>query len=99
MWQVSRTTSLPVGRPARAAEALSLWNTDLRIGPLIHMDSLDKPHLALVQLHHQGGGAYAIAEEAHPLEQRPVGDSGGREDDVLARRQVVRGIDTLGVGD
>src|SRR5271157_1938315 len=61
------------------------------------MDGLDKPYLALIQLHHQGCGTHAIAEETHALEQRSVGDSGGREDDVLAWSQVIRRIDTFGI--
>ena len=44
-------------------------------------------------------GPGAVAEEAHALHQRAVGDAGRGEDDVLARREILRLVDPLEVGD
>ncbi len=52
-----------------------------------------------MRLHHQRRRADAVAEEADALHQRALGDAGGREDDVLARREILRPVDPLEVGD
>src|SRR5271157_1927164 len=73
-------------------KTLSLRNPDLYVGTLVNVHGLDKPDLAFVELHYQRRGARPVSKEAHALEQRTVGNSGCREDDVRARRQLVGSI-------
>src|SRR5208337_4194886 len=80
-------------------KTLLLRNPDLCVGTLVNVHGFDKPDLAFVELHYQRRGARPVSKEAHALEQQTVGNSGCREDDVRARRQLVGGINTLGVAD
>src|SRR5687767_4494147 len=64
-----------------------------------HVDAVDETHPPRMRLHHQRHGPGAVAEEAHALHQRAVGDAGRGEDDVLARGEIPRLVDPLEVGD
>src|SRR5678816_2101915 len=85
-----------VNVPASAVESLEL---DLDVGVRLHVDAVDEPDPVRVVLHDHRAGARAIAEEPDTAHQRAVGDTGRREDDVVARRQILRAVDLLEVAD
>src|SRR5579872_3124387 len=63
------------------------------------MDAVDEADLMRIVLHDDRARADAVSEEVHTLHQRAVGDAGRREDDLPARREVLRRVDLLEVGD
>ena len=67
----------------------------LHIGTLLQVNAFHKPHLACTQRHDYGRSPRALAEEAHALHQRTVGNAGGGEDHLLARSKVLGLIDAI----
>src|SRR3974390_1448175 len=78
-WNRKGKVAGPPGRraltlhPARAG----LRDAYLCVGVLADVNALNEAHFAIGQLHNERSGANAIAEKAHALEQRAVGDAGG----------------------
>ena len=61
-----------------------LCKPHLHIGSFFKVDAFDKANLAGLLSKDDGRSSGAFAEEAHALEQSPVGNSGGGEDQLLA---------------
>src|SRR3989442_11893849 len=68
-------------------------DADVRV--VLGVDGVDEADQVRDRHHHEAVGPGAITEEAHSLEQAPVGDACRREDHVLAGGQVVREVDLL----
>src|SRR4051794_9563036 len=66
---------------------------------LLDVNGVDEADARRIALHHDRAGPGAVAEEAHAAHQAAVGHAGGGEDDAVARRQILRSIDPLRVGD
>src|SRR5438874_2569023 len=73
--------------------------TNLKVRLLMHVDAIDKSHLAGAARHDQRLSANAIAEEAHAFEQRSVGHTGCGKDDVLAGSKIFGAVNLLGILD
>src|SRR3954453_3957745 len=92
------------GRGATAlAPAVVLMRTgsesDLHVGILRDVNAVDEPDAVRLVLHDHRTGARAVAEKADAAHQRAVGDTGRREDDVFAGREILRPVDALEVLD
>src|SRR6185436_2369116 len=60
--------------------------------PIEHVDRVDEADLLRPIRHHERVRPRAAAEEAHALEQVAARDARGREDQAVARREVVRAV-------
>src|SRR4051812_22437154 len=60
---------------------------------LLDVDSVDEADARWVALHDDRAGARAVTKEAHAAHQRSVGDARCREDDAVAGREVLGGVD------
>src|SRR5437588_3938289 len=70
-----------------------------RVGPALDVDGVNEAYVARLGRHHERVRAAARAEEAHPAQERAVGDARRDEDDLPAGREVVRVIDLVWVAD
>src|SRR5208283_5341655 len=68
--------------------ATTLRESDLHIGALLQMDAVNEPYASRFQRQNHRRSPRAFAEEADALEQRAFGHAGGRENQLLAWRQV-----------
>src|SRR5205807_3098894 len=73
--------------------------SDLHVRLFLQMDAFDEAHLAGVFRHDDRRGAGAFAEEAHASHQRAFGHARSREDQLLARSEIFRGVDLVLVAD
>src|SRR5471030_762490 len=84
----------------RRACAVTLPPSELDLGVVgirPHVNAVDEPDPVRLVLHDHRAGADAVAEVAHAFHQRAVGDTGCRENDVLARREILRAVHALEV--
>src|SRR5437764_990123 len=81
------------------AKGRKLLEANLDVGALFQVHGVNKSHLTILQSHHQGMRADAVAEEANAAQKISVGNSRTSKDDVLARRQVTGFIDAVRVLD
>ena len=64
-----------------------------------HVHGIDEADLPRCVGHGQGVGPAAIAEEAHAVQQSPIGDASSGEDDLIAGRQVAGRVHAFGIAD
>src|SRR4051794_16810791 len=57
---------------------------DLHVVGVVHVNAVDKPHLARLGLHDQRLGPDAVTEKADPLHERAIGHAGRREHERAA---------------
>src|SRR6266487_1005387 len=89
-----RTGSMATRRMGtRASEA------DLHVLGGGHMDAVDEADAVRVVLHDDRARTDAVAEKAHALHRRALGDACGSEDDVVAGREILGSVDPLEVLD
>src|SRR5258706_14013695 len=72
---------------------------DLNVVRPRDVDAVDEPDAVRIVLHDHGACANAVTEESDAFHQRPIRDAGCGEDDALARRQILRAVDFLEIGD
>src|SRR6185436_12147216 len=63
------------------------------------VNTVDEPDAVRVVLHDDRARANAVAEETDALHEGALGDARGREDDVVARREILRLVDLLQILD
>src|SRR5262245_60754129 len=64
---------------------------------LLDVDRVDEANTRRVALHDDRAGTHAVPEEADAAHQGTVGDAGRGENDPLARRELLRGVDLAGL--
>src|SRR5258708_37916287 len=72
--------------------------TYLHVHAVRDVNAVDEPDLVRAVPHDHGARADPVAGEPDAAHQRPVGDAGRGDDDVLARREAFRAVDLLEVG-
>src|SRR5215208_2899692 len=70
-----------------------------RVGAALDVDGVDEAYVARLGRHHERVRAVTRPEEADAAQERAVGDAARDEDDLLARREVVRVVDLVRVVD
>src|SRR5262245_60215986 len=73
--------------------------TYLHVGVRRDVDAVDETDAVRFVLHDHRAGPRAVAEKADAAHQRAVGDAGGREDDAVARREILRAVHLLEISD
>src|SRR5688572_24930102 len=64
----------------------------------LHVDAVDEADAMRMRLHDERRRPDAVAEEADALHDRAISDARRGKDDVLPRRQILRAIDPLEIG-
>src|ERR1700722_1962845 len=82
-----------------SCENEGLREPDFNIRTFFQVDALDESHFAGLQGQDYGGSARTFAEEADTFHQRPVGNSGGSEDELFAGSEVFGFVDSFLVFD
>src|SRR2546422_7035923 len=80
-----------------SSRATSEMNLD--VGRPRDVDAVDEPDAVRIVLHDHRAGADAVAEEPNTFHQRAVGHAGGRKDNAVARREILRCVDLPEIGD
>src|SRR5271165_1393814 len=78
---------------------IRLVKADLDVRAFLQVYGIDKSHLALVQRQNHGRGTHAFPKKAHALQQIAVCDSRAGKNDLFARCQIFRGVNSLGIFD
>ena len=72
---------------------------DDRVRPAFDVDTIDESNVFRFAGHHHRVRALAGAEETHAAHQRSIGNSGGREDDLLTGREILGVVNFVRIGD
>src|SRR5579862_3318513 len=84
-------------RGAECSRRLSESHFHVRL--VLQMHGVSEPHAGWHCGHDDGLRAGAVAEETHALQQVTVSNAARRENNILARCQLLRGVDLIDVAD
>src|SRR5437763_6767333 len=85
--------------PSNPQPAIRNLSSDHGVRAALDVDGVNEAYVARLGRHHERVCASARAEEAHPAQERAVGDARRDEDDLPAGREVVRVVDLVRVAD